>query len=283
MNGLLSPLAAFGNRTFYQGVSRQSIGKSFLYLLYLCVILNLSLVVWFNVKAGPILDRAVMQVIEKMPVMDFTDQGLSVDHPTPYTVPLLEFGGEDILNLTFDTAKDRLTPEEIAELPDTALFVTKKVFYARQRGQGLRMVDFDAERKKNPEKFKPFTLDLKTKQGDITKTFRSMKRIGSALVVVAGIMIAFISGLAGALFYSLLGLLFNLARKEKLNYAALLNLAIYAMTPALLAACVLLFFHFTWFAALAGGWINMLVTLGYLFFGVVLSEEKGGQATFREK
>lgn len=274
MNFFLSPIATFFSQNFYRSVSRQSIGKSFLYLLYLGVLLNFSLVIWLNVKGGPVLDRMVNQAIEKMPVMNMTEQGLSVDRSTPYTVSLLEVGGENILNLTFDTAKDRLTPEEIAELPDTALFVTKKAFYARQSGQGLRVIDFDAERKKNPDTFKPFTLDLKAQQGDINKAVKSIKGMGSLVILIAGIVLAFISGLVGALFYSLFGLLINLARKEKLPYAGVLNLAIYTLTPALLVACVLLPFHFTWFAAWAGGWINFLVTLGYLFFGVKVSEEK---------
>ncbi len=275
MNFFLSPFATLGSKNFYQRASRESIGKALLFLVYFCAVLNLAAAIWMNAKWSEPLDSMVERVIQKLPVMTMAEEGLSIDKPSPYVVPIIEVQGQQFLTVTFDTSKDRFTNQELADLPETSMWVTKKALYVNQR-QGLRVVDFDKERQKNPGKFQPFTLDLKTKKSEIFKTLGSAKGVLSLIWIVMGTLLAFVLGLIGALFYSLLGLLINLLRANRLRYEGILSLAIYAMTPAALVAIALLFFHFKWFAALMSGWMNFLITLGYLIFAIKGSEENLG-------
>lgn len=259
MDLLTAPYLALFNKSFYEHISRTSLKKGFLYLFFLSITMSLLVVLMINFVLFPQADKFVDWVKKEMPILTLdAQQGLSMNQDSPYTMIHPEMGPV----ATFDLTKEEVTQEAMG---DVSLFVTKKNIYVRQPNQ-LRVYPLNDLNQK-VEKQEPVQIHPNL----IDRFYSTSKPIILAVSFFAVLVTFFVWKILVALFFSLIGILFNSMRIEKLSYPAVLNVTVFALTPSILFQMVRLFIP----TLAAIPFISVLdigMTSAYLYFAIKMSE-----------
>ena len=218
----LAPLLSLFSLKFYRRVILKSVSFGFSYLGYLSAIFALSSLVMFAAISIPVADELAKWFASNLPEMTFTRQGVQMGINQPVLLSHPRWG--PILYL--DPANDSPQPQDMNQ----ALLVIARtqVAYQNPSGGGYRL------QKITPPPNQKEWHDLRINNGILNMFWTRVRPFLYPLSFVVAFLAAFFWKLAAGLFYSLIGLILNRFRNQKLNYGAILNLSILALTPVAL-------------------------------------------------
>ena len=260
---LLSPILTLFSPRLYRDVLRSGAGRGFGYLGYLTLLFCLLAFFLSRSRLVPLAGSFSDWLIEVTPEMTLTQTGLNVNVEEPYLVKHTTLGPLYVI----DTQK---SSEALQEDESGAVFLIGKeeiIFRNRDRNE-TRIFSLKEGMEKVREASRPV---------QITKNImhQMAARAHALIVPVALIFLAplfFLWKLLAALLYSLIALLLNLFKKEKLRYSSLFTLACFAITPVTIIQAVSLSvpgvaFHLNLYAA-------FVLTIAYLAYGMFAASRR---------
>lgn len=258
---IFSPILSLFSRRFYGEMSRASLGKGVLYLLYLAVLVSIICLVAFSFTMLPQINQGAQWVRENMPPLDFTREGVQSSVKQPFALIHPEWG----TLLMLDTNRETVTDEEMKQ---TIFYITKTKLYVWDRTKNEhRIVDARPQPGEVAQKWQDFHLD-----GEVVWHFyAAMRPFAAPLIFVVAFLVFFAWKIAAAFFYSIPALLINLFRKQKLAYEKLLNLCFFTLTPVMLLQLIKTLFP--GFVFPVNFWVSLIVTCGYLAFAILATQE----------
>jgi hypothetical protein len=286
---------SFCSPALYRDVARNWTGIALLYLLAVISATSLFVAIQINNWTAQGIEQYINPICDQMPKLTIENGKASIDKPSPYKVSDPKTGRTII---TFDTREgkaDEALEQSTAVVTATCLIIrnpriAKGLDITRNGGLSAHgsVIPSDDETKEeerlaalykdHPEAFNTknakydfssipqFSLD-RTQLHDMAQFY---KQWTWSLVAAFLIPIYFVFCLIQVLIYALFGLAMSRMLNVGLPYAALVRLSVIALTPVLLIDSVLkvrgLMFGYWWI-------VSVLITLGYLFFGVRSNKE----------
>ena len=245
------PVLSFYSKALYRDVGLYWKGVGFAYLLLLLAICWVPTMIEMHTGFSHFVDNDAPPVVEQVPKIMIVDGQVSIAEPQPYYIKAPE--NDEILAIIDTTGSiDSL------ENTDALCLVTKTKLIIRKN-------EFQTQTFELTE-VKDFVLDSER----IMDWLHTAKKFLVIIMYPFALLVSYLYRIVQALIYAAIGLLFASSCKVRLFYATLLRLAIVAVTPCVLVNTVL---------GIAGvhlpyaGLIYLLVTLGYLFFGVKATSE----------
>lgn len=222
INFIFSPILSLFSLSFYREVMKSSVGKGFLYILYLSLIFAAATDVIFARILMPQADRFAEWFRDSFPPMTFTKEGVVTDVAQPFKLEHPTIGSL----MMIDTSKETATIEEIRS---TLLYVTKKSLYVwdgrRNQYRIFELAPMNAEAEANWK-------DLEVTGEKAYGIYLRFAPMAYPIVFLLCFVFFFIWKLLAGVFYSLIALIINTFRKNRLNYEKLLNVAFFSLTPA---------------------------------------------------
>lgn len=245
------PVLSFFSKELYRDVGLYWKGVNFSYLLLLLAICGIPVMIKVHLAFSNFVDNDAPAVVEQVPEITIIDGEVSIKEPQPYYIKYPENG--DILAI-IDTTGTIKSLED----PNTICLVTKTKVMWRQSKVETRTIDLSG--------VKNFVLDNKRIMGWL----HTAEKFIAIIMYPFALLGSYLYRIVQALIYAAIGLLFALWCKVTLSYAALLRLAVVAVTPCVIINTIL---------SLAGihlpyiGLLYLLVALAYLLFGVKASSQ----------
>lgn len=259
MNNLISfwlaPVTAFFHPRVYRDAAQGSGGRGVLYVLYLSLIAVVLVMVLLGAKVMPVMDDLAGWIQKEMPVVIWTPAGLSLENgQTAATLKHPQYGTLAVLDLT----KTDVTE---TDMNDAFFYVTAtKVFIKRAPGQ-IESRDITGAGLQGGQQLPPKVRIT----GEIAgKLYQNIKATLAVVVPVVLYIFLFISILIANGLYSLIGLLFNKGRDQKLGYGAIFTLTCFATTASFMLPWIRIVLPVP---ALPWPFVeSLLITLAYMFF-----------------
>ena len=260
---LTAPLTAFFYPPVYRDAARSSAGRGVLYSLYLAGLAAILIMMTLSAKVMPQADAFVDWTKTNMPVLIWTPAGVSLENGK--TTAALTHPQYGVIAL-FDMTKTFVTEKEMGK---AYVFVTpQKIFIKRGPGQ-VEERDITGAGMRSDQRLPP---RVRIDGNIVVKLYQNLKGAMAFIVPLVILVISFMFFLVTNLFYSLVGLLFNLMRSEKLGYGAVFNLTCFATGVS---------FTLTWLRVLIPlrifSWpvaVNILVSLVFMFLAFKITDKK---------
>jgi len=232
MNNLLSfwlaPVTALFHPRVFHDAAKRSAWKGVLYVFYLSVIASVLIVVLMLGRVLPAANEFVSWAQKTMPVVIWTPEGISLENGQ--TTALLvhpEYGPIVAFDMTKTSASE-------ADLNKAPLLVTStKVFMKRAPGR-IEERDITKAGFQTEKQLPPKVRITGAVVGGLFKVVRN-----SIFLIIPPLMMVlfFFFILIANLLYSLVGLLFNMMRKQKLGYGSIFSLTCFATTASFTLIC----------------------------------------------
>ena len=238
------PVLSFFSKDLYRDVGLYWKGLNFTYLLLLLAICWIPTMIKAHIAFSNFIDNDAPAVVEQVPEITIIDGEVSIKEPQPYYIKEPESG--DILAI-IDTAGTINSLED----PNAICLLTKTNIMWRQSQFEIRTMDLS--------EVENFVLDSDRIMGWLHIT----EKLIAITIYPFALLGSYFYRIVQALLYAAIGLLFASWCKATLSYAALLRLAIVAVTPCIIVGTVL---------GLVGvplpSLVYLLIALLYLFFAV---------------
>ncbi|MBI4398331.1 MAG: DUF1189 family protein [Candidatus Omnitrophica bacterium] len=263
MDILLGPVFSFFSVSFYRRIIHSRLGKGFLYLAYLAFLYGLILLVTLWLPFKPALDRFEGWFTTNLPQMTFTREGVVTKAAQPFEMKSSEYGSVLILDAT---------KNEIGDIPDTWLYITKtKALFRGGNANDFRVVELVPKNEEEKTKWKDVTLT-----GDsVHAMYKRVMPFAHPVIFIVVFFTFFLWKILAALVYSLVALLLNLFRREKLQYGSLLALSMFALTPVTVLQVFSLFIPRV---GLALNPLTAFILTGlYLALGILATQNRSGE------
>jgi len=265
MNNLLSfwlaPITALFHSRVYHDATKRPAWMGVLYALYLSFIAGLLTLVLILGMLAPVANEFVAWAQKNMPVVIWTPEGLSLENGQQTAVLTHPIYGPIV---TFDMKKTQVTE---ADMQNVYVLVTAtKVFIKRGPGQ-IEDRDITKAGIQSAKQLPPRIRITGAVMGGI---FKLVKNVIFWVVPLLITSFSFLFILIMDLLYSLVGLLFNMMRKQKIRYGTIFSLTCFATTVS---------FTITWLQIMTPlramplrfGWL-ILATLVYMFVAFKITD-----------
>ncbi len=247
------PVLSFFSKDLYRDVGLNWKGICFGYLLLLLAICWIPMIIRINLRFAGFVKNQAPPVVEQVPEITITDGQASIKEPQPYFIR--ELDSNQILGV-IDTTGSINSPSDANAL----ILLTKTSLIMQKSRLETRSYDLSL-------------MENRTVTGDdIMKWLHIIKKFFLIASYPVALLGSYAFRIIQALIYTAIGLLFASTCKVTLSYAALLRLAVVAMTPCMIINTVL---------GLAGVHLPctvlllyFLITLAYLYFGVYACAQK---------
>lgn len=240
------PILSFFSKALYRDVGLYWKGTGGFFLFLLLAVCWIPTMANMHVSLGNFIKTEAPQIIEQVPPIRILNGELSVDAPQPYTIRDPETGTPLIV---IDTTGAVSSLEET----EAKMLITAKGATFQKSDYEMRSFEFSS--------IEDFSLD----QSKIIKWLDALGRLFIPAIYLFFLVGSFLCRLILTLGYALVGRAFSSACGTKLSQAALMRLAIIAMTPCIL---VKTFLETLPFRLPYGPLWYFLVSLAYLFLGV---------------
>lgn len=257
---LLAPFLSLFSRNFYRRLLVWPLSRGFLYLVYLSLLLTLSSWLTFRILFLPVANELATWLGERLPEIIITREGIRMGIEDPLLLSHPRWGPLVYL----DPNRDAPPQEDF-----------KKAFVILTRTEVAYRYPADGEiqtRSVIPRGDQKGWRDRTLRGDDITKLWRNVRPFVTIIFFLFGLVGFYLWKLIAGLFYSLVALFLNRFRKERLSYAALLNLTLFALTPVSL---------YQFAAAQLPAWkiplhfpIAFVITSLYLAYGILGTRER---------
>ncbi len=255
VNILTAPIYALFSKAFYRQVSKTSLGNGFLYLLYLAALLTVFFYIMIFTVALPQLNPLVAWVEQNMPPLAGTPQGFQMSVPSPYVMVHPDFGPL----VTFDM---NVTEADEKMMENVPVLISSTKIYIRSKAGEIRTIDLFSPAAQTRGAQIPKTIQIDGAL--IEKIYQTLKTWILGFLFFILLLVFFLMNLVQGLLCSLLGLIFNSMRSAKLGYGAVLNVSLFALTPAVLYSVFKEVVPFLRFLP-SGFLVSLLITGIYLF------------------
>ena len=249
---LLQPLfLSFYSKSLYQDVGKRWSSTTFLYLLLLLALVWIPAMFKLQQEFSRWIQQEAPALVSQIPTITITNGEVSTDVETPYFIREPE---KDTVLAIIDLTGEYTSLDD----SEARMLLTKDTFFMKKDERETRTYDLSGIEK--------FAVDENRVAGwlELLATWLPV------LLYPFAVLFSFLFRLVQALLYAAIGLLFAKALKAPLGYAALLRLAIVAITPVILLSTA---------AELAGvtipsRWLlAFVVAMIYLFFAVKATTE----------
>jgi len=240
------PALSFFSKDLYRDVGLHWRGTCFGYLLLLLAVCWIPTMIIIHFGTTEFVQNEASKVVSQVPVITIKDGIASVNEPQPYYIMAPD--GNDVF-IIIDTTG---TVTSLADSNAYALITKTEAIYKENESQ-TRTFSF--------ANIKDFTLD----QAKLNKWLATFQKLFAPVMYFFAIAFSYVYRIIQALIYAATGLLFAKGFKTKIEYPALLRLAVVAVTPAIIINTI---------ATIAGVvtcgiWLLYLaIALAYLAFGV---------------
>lgn len=257
MNLLIAPVRSLFDIGFYKKVSRASLGLGLAYAFYLSVITAAAALLLYSVIARPHAETFLNWAEKAMPPLAYTSQGFIMSAKSPYVMKHENYGTVAVFDMDHDAPQP--------DMGDPIFYVTPKRVFMEMPDGGRRAFNVD-----HP--------DVQNNRAVIVNEI--FKKVRTGLMPVMGVLIfigamtfSFVYQTIAAVLFSILGILFNLLRKNRLPYSAVLSLTYFCLTVMwIVGLCEMLLNAVKAHPHFSAG-VYVLPVVLYLFLAVKVTEE----------
>ena len=214
------PVLSFFSKTLYIDVARNWKGVNFLYLLLLLAICWIPTMIKMRIDLADFINNETPALVNQVPEITITDGRVSIEETQPYYIK--DPDSDEPLAIIDTTG----TIDSLEE-SDAVCLLTKTTIMWKKNEFETQTVDLS--------KVKHFVLNSERITGWL--------HIGRKFLVVVMYPFALLGSYAyrivQALIYAAIGLLFASLCKTALSYAALIRLAVVAVTPCIIVSTAL--------------------------------------------
>lgn len=255
----LAPLLSLFSLKFYRRLLTLPKSLGFLYPAYLSLWVSLLALIMFRLQFQPLAQDFVEWLSQNLPTLKVTQEGIVMDLQEPRLMTHPQWGAF----LYLDPVNEIPKMEDL----DKAFFVITKTSVAYQDPvTGGRRI-----RRLLPEKQQANWRDATLTGEALSRFWRISKPFVSSIFFVILFIGIYLWKLAAGFFYSLIGLIINLFRMERLSYAAVLQLSFFALTPLTLLQVWLGTFPLVWFPL--NFFTGALITSLYLALAILGTQQ----------
>ena len=250
------PVLSFFSKELYMDVALnwKGVGTALGYLLLLLAVCWIPTMIEVHIGFADFVDNEAPKVVEQVPEITIIDGQVSIEEPQPYYINDPDSGNVMAIIDTTATITSLEDPNALCLLTKTSIMWQESEFETR-------------------------TIDLSEVENFVLNSERIMGWLHTAEKFLAIIIYPFVLlgsylyRIVQVLIYAAIGLLFASRCKVTLSYAALLRLAVVAVTPCMIVKTILgiVGVHLP-YAAL----IYLLAALAYLFFAVQATDQTTG-------
>jgi len=262
---------SFFSKDLYRDVGMNWRGIGFLYLLTLLFLTSLpTFLIWeikaIRVSAGEdIIDKSpeLNDIINQLPNITVRNGNIFIDKPEPYY--LKDKNGVTIV--TIDTT-GKTTGIEAGKSGVLGVLITKNQFIMAEARQHKTTIEDIPN------------INLSITQDKAKNTIRRVAKLlwlAPIIVSIVAFPVTFLFLIIVFLIYGLVGMLFALILKVKMEYPTLVRLAIIANTPTMIVGSVLDGFHLTPHKVPQYVWI--LIDMAYLFYAISANRDSRQEVT----
>lgn len=240
------PVLSFYSGQLYQDVGLNWRGIGFGYLFLLLAVCAIPKMFKLHNNLSLFIDKEAPPFIEQVPKITIEKGEVHIDQPQPYYIKVPD--SNQVLAIIDTTG-------QIQSLENTEAFalLMKTKLIMRQNNVESRTYDLS--------QIKSFVVD----QDKITGWLNAIQKVVLPFLYPFVLLGSFIFRSIQALIYAAIGLLFAALCKIKLSYAALLRLAVVAVTPCIILRTV---FEIVSLRIPMAGLLFFLIAMAYLFWGV---------------
>ncbi len=230
---IISPVLTFFSKRLYQQVMRSDWQRGFFYLFYLTGLFALFIFFLSQLILLPFVDSLSGWLIRSIPVMTLTSSGLKTDAKQPVVIEYVGFGPICVINT------NKNVEDIVREGPWAPILVGQTKILISQSAKTFdkhtsQIIDLGEMMRKLAEEKRSVTISKQV----MTEIARKMKSLLFPIGILIFSLVFLVWELLSALFYSVIALILNRFRKEKLRYSNLFSLACYAITPITLIQIV---------------------------------------------
>lgn len=238
------PTMSFFSKDLYIDIARNFKGLNFLYLLLLLAICWIPPMIKMHVGVTDFVNNEAPVMIDQIPEITITDGRVSIDQPEPYYISNPD---------TNEPLAIIDTTGQYTSLEDSNAFclLTENKLIMRQSNIEKRTYDLS--------NIKDFTVNSEKVTGWLNIFSKIIVPVSYPFALIG----SYIYRIIQALIYASLGLLFASICKTHLSYAALIRLAIAAVTPCIIVATIL-----NLISVSIPSFLYPAAALAYLFFAV---------------
>jgi hypothetical protein len=243
---LQAPGLSFFSKDLYRDIARNWTGLGFGYLLMILSVCWLFSMGPISSELGSFFDKEAPELIAQVPDLVVKDGELSIDQPQPYYII------------------DPATGEHAAIIDTTGTITSLDNSPARMLATRSAVLVLE-----NEGTIKSYPLaeadDMTITQSTLSTWLKVARVVIYPTIYLTMLLVLYLLIIIQSLAYGLIGLLFATLLKVQLSFEALVRLAVVAVTPMMVinTACMLLKLSGDWL-----GWLYLLGTMAYLFFGV---------------
>ncbi|MFH1208824.1 MAG: DUF1189 family protein [Candidatus Omnitrophota bacterium] len=271
MNNLLSfwlaPVTALFHPRVFHDATKRSAWKGVLYVFYLSVIAGVLTVFLMLGRVLPVVNEFVSWTQKTMPVVIWTPGGISLENGQTTALLVHPQYGPIV---AFDMTKTSVTEADLNKAP--LLVTSTKVFMKRAPGQ-IEERDITKAGIQTKEQLPP---KIRITGEIVGGLFKVIKNTLFLIIPPVMIVLFFFLILITDLLYSLVGLLFNMMRKQKLRYGSIFSLVCFATTVS---------FTLTWFQIMTPlrrlplpFGVMILINLVYMFVAFKITDVQDAKA-----
>lgn len=240
------PVLSFFSKDLYLDVGLNWRGTCFGYLLLLLAVSLIPFMVIMHISLTEFADNEAPKIISQVPTLTIKDGIASIDELQPYYITLPD--SNELLAIIDTTG----TVTSLADSNALLLVTQTEAIYKENDVQTRTFTFADIE---------DFTLD----QAKLNEWLQIFRKVAIPVIYPSVLAFSYAYRIIQALIYAAIGLLFAQAFKTKIEYPAMLRLAVTAVTPAIIINTV---------ASLAGFvyccmWLlYFAIAMAYLAYGV---------------
>ena len=238
------PALSFFSKNLYIDVGLNWKGVNFFYLLLLLAFCWIPTMIEIHRGIGDFVNNDAPAIVNQVPEITITDGQVSIEETQPYYIKDPD-SGEPLAIID--------TTGQIESLKDTGAFclLTSNKLMIKQSEFEIRTYDLS--------EIEAFAVDSER----ITGWLHIGRKFLAVAIYPLAVLGSYAYRIVQALIYAVIGLLFAYLCKRTLSYAALIRLAVVAVTPCIIVGTIL---------SLADtsipAYLYLVAALVYLFFGV---------------
>jgi len=252
----LAPIRAFYSRSFYREVASTWRVQGFIYLLLLLGACWVPALVQMSMEGSRFMATRADEFIGQMPTITISNGRASIDQEEPLFI------------------RDNLTGQPIAIIDTTGEIDSLDGSSAYVLLTGTKLITQRSEL--DTRTYDLSTIETLTLTPADAYRWLNMTMTWGPLVLFPFLVIgSFAVRILQIFFYALIGMLLKIFTGANLDFPAMLSIAIMAITPAIVAATILLVIGFN----PPLGWLLFFgLSMAYLLFGISATVTADGQA-----
>ncbi len=240
------PVMSFFSKDLYRDVGLNWRGICFGYLLLLLAVCWIPVMVKIHLGLSEFVKEEAPKVITQVPTLTIKNGIASIDEPQPYYIMVPD--SNDVFAIIDTTG----TVTSLAD-SNALMLITKTEAIFKENEAQTRTFSF--------ADIKDFTLT----QAKLNRWLDTSRKLAVPVMYPLALVFSYACRIVQALIYAAIGLLFAHGFKTKIEYPAMLRLAVVAVTPAIIIKTII---DLAGVAYCGTGMLYLGIAMAYLAVGV---------------